>query len=148
MGFDCCFVIETELHYFIPLRTGEIMYLKLFLCLLLIFPSILAGDSVKLSNVDVLTLHHGKLTKGRRSAPVPQLQCIGGSARCAFTPQVVQCYNRGSDGQDVQWECKTDMDNSYRFGLISVSCEGYSYPDDPYILKGSCGVRYIFSQQE
>ena len=54
--------------------------------------------------------------------------------------QVVQCYNMGSDGQDVQWECKTDMDNAYRFGHISVSCEGYSYPDDPYVLKGSCGV--------
>ena len=32
------------------------------------------------------------------------------------------------------------MDNAYRFGKVSVSCEGYSYPDDPYILKGSCGV--------
>ena len=60
--------------------------------------------------------------------------------------QVVQCYNRGSDGEDIQWECKTEMDSAYKFGRISVSCEGYSYPDDPYILKGSCGVRisYIF----
>ena len=32
------------------------------------------------------------------------------------------------------------MDNSYRFGQIEVTCEGYSYPDDPYVLKGSCGV--------
>lgn len=23
---------------------------------------------------------------------------------------------------------------------IEVSCEGYSYPGDPFILKGSCGV--------
>ena len=57
--------------------------------------------------------------------------------------QVVQCYNRGWDGNDIQWECKTDMDNAYRFGQISVSCEGYSYPDDPYILKGSCGVCFV-----
>lgn len=55
---------------------------------------------------------------------------------------MVQCYNRGSDGIDVQWECKTDMDNAYRFGQISVSCEGYAYPDDPYVLKGSCGVSF------
>ena len=32
------------------------------------------------------------------------------------------------------------MDNSYQFGRIQVSCEGYDYPDDPYVLKGSCGV--------
>jgi hypothetical protein len=59
-----------------------------------------------------------------------------------FLYQVVQCYNRGWNGDDIQWECKTDMDNAYRFGEISVTCEGYSYPDDPYILKGSCGVCY------
>ncbi|EFX70643.1 hypothetical protein DAPPUDRAFT_309378 [Daphnia pulex] len=102
-----------------------------------------SSDSVKLSNIQVLTLYHGKMTNGRRSSPVPQLKCVGGTAGCgAFTPQVVQCYNRGSDGDDVQWECKTDIDNAYRFGKISVSCEGYSYPDDPYVLKGSCGLEY------
>lgn len=40
----------------------------------------------------------------------------------------------------LQWECKTDMDSQYRFGEIAVNCEGYDYPDDPYVLKGSCGV--------
>jgi len=34
------------------------------------------------------------------------------------------------------------MDNDYRFGKIEVSCEGYDHPDDPYILKGSCGLEY------
>ena len=43
----------------------------------------------------------------------------------------------------LQWECKTDMDSQYRFGEIAVSCEGYDYPDDPYVLKGSCGVRTV-----
>ena len=42
----------------------------------------------------------------------------------------------------MQWECKADMDSQYRFGEIAVNCEGYSYPDDPYVLKGSCGVCY------
>ena len=32
------------------------------------------------------------------------------------------------------------MDAAYRFGRIQVSCEGYDYPEDPYVLKGSCGV--------
>ena len=25
---------------------------------------------------------------------------------------------------------------------MEVICEGYDYPDDPYILKGSCGLEY------
>lgn len=97
---------------------------------------------VLLRDVQVLTLRHGQMTTGRRSSPVPQLNCIGGSAKGQFTPQVVQCYNRGWDGQDVQWECKSDMDNLYRFGSVEVICEGYDYPDDPYILQGSCGLEY------
>ena len=39
-----------------------------------------------------------------------------------------------------KWECKADMPGEYRFGQVTVACEGYSYPDDAYILKGSCGV--------
>lgn len=81
------------------------------------------------------------MTTGRRSSPVPQLTCVGGTAGChAFQPKVVQCLNRGSDGYDAQWECKTDMDAEYRFGRIQVTCEGYDYPEDKFILRGSCGV--------
>lgn len=99
---------------------------------------------VQLKDVNVLTLYHGKMTKGRRSSPLPQLECVNkGTAPCsAFQPKVVQCINRGSDGYDIQWECKTDMDNAFRFGEIEVSCEGYDYPDDPYVLHGSCGLKY------
>ena len=32
------------------------------------------------------------------------------------------------------------MPTKYKFGRLSVSCEGYNYPEDPYILAGSCGV--------
>ena len=70
---------------------------------------------VLLKDVQVLTLKAGKMTTGRRSSPVSQLNCVGGSAKGQFNPQVVQCYNRGWDGQDVQWECKSDMDNLYRY---------------------------------
>jgi len=38
------------------------------------------------------------------------------------------------------------MDNEYRFGKISVSCEGYDYPEDPYILAGSCGLEYTIDR--
>ena len=30
------------------------------------------------------------------------MKCVGGSAKGEFVPEVVQCYNRGSDGYDVQ----------------------------------------------
>ncbi|KAM4611840.1 store-operated calcium entry-associated regulatory factor isoform 1-T1 [Polymixia lowei] len=105
--------------------------------------------SVLLQDVKVLTLYKGRYTTARRSAPVMQVQCVGGSAGCgAFVPDVVQCQNKGWDGVDAQWECKTDMDNAYRFGRVEVSCEGYSHPNDPYILKGSCGLEYTLELTE
>ncbi|KAM7418315.1 hypothetical protein PAMA_015773 [Pampus argenteus] len=105
--------------------------------------------SVLLRDVQVLTLYKDRYTTARRSSPVPQLQCVGGSAGCqAFVPEVVQCQNKGWDGVDVQWECKTDMDNVYRFGRIEVSCEGYNHPADAYILKGSCGLEYTLELTE
>ncbi|XP_048384045.1 store-operated calcium entry-associated regulatory factor [Stegostoma tigrinum] len=123
-----------------------------YLCLL---PSLLhvngAQDSerILLREVQALTLYSEKYTTGRRTHPVPQLRCVGGSAGCnVFLPKVVQCYNKGWDGYDVQWECKTDMDKAYQFGAITVSCEGYNYPEDPYILKGSCGLEYVIELTE
>ncbi|TRY85737.1 hypothetical protein DNTS_031919 [Danionella cerebrum] len=101
------------------------------------------SDAVLLRDVQVLTLYRGRYTAARRSSAVPQLQCVGGSAGCgSFQPEVVQCYNRGMDGIDTQWECKADMDNSYRFGRVEVSCEGYTSPNDAYVLRGSCGLEY------
>lgn len=106
------------------------------------------SDRVLLQDVKAITLHQGRMTNGRRSSPVPQLNCVGGSAKHRFQPQTVQCINQGSDGHDVQWECKADMDNAYRFGNIQVSCEGYDSPYDPYILKGSCGLEYTIDLTE
>lgn len=41
-----------------------------------------------------------------------------------------------------------DMDNAYRFGKVEVSCEGFDYPDDPYVLRGSCGLEYTLELTE
>ncbi|ELT97879.1 hypothetical protein CAPTEDRAFT_219816 [Capitella teleta] len=101
------------------------------------------NDRVLLSDIKTLTLYNGKMTTGRRSSPVAQLTCTGGTAGCSsYVPPVVQCRNQGTDGYDIQWECKADLDNAYRFGKIEVTCEGYDHPDDPYILRGSCGLEY------
>ncbi|XP_055488630.1 store-operated calcium entry-associated regulatory factor isoform X2 [Leucoraja erinacea] len=116
----------------------------LWLCLGLAAEALIDSERVLLREVQSLTLYSGRYTNGRRSSPVPQLQCVGGTASCtSFIPQVVQCYNKGWDGYDVQWECKADMDIAYRFGAVTVSCEGYNYPEDPYILRGSCGLEYV-----
>jgi hypothetical protein len=40
------------------------------------------------------------------------------------------------------------MPKKYKFGKLSVSCEGYAYPDDPYILAGSCGVSNGWTVEE
>ncbi|XP_030348930.1 store-operated calcium entry-associated regulatory factor [Strigops habroptila] len=97
---------------------------------------------VLLREVQALTLHREQYTTARRTAAVPQLQCTGGTAGCSHIPEVVQCYNKGWDGYDVQWQCKADLENTHRFGKMEVSCEGFDYPDDPYILKGSCSLLF------
>ncbi|KAI9231042.1 MAG: hypothetical protein BYD32DRAFT_431722 [Podila humilis] len=100
------------------------------------------NQKVLLQDVRTLTLHRGRMTTGRRTSPVSQLNCIGGNACGDFEPDVVQCYNAGSDGSDVQWKCEADLPNNVRFGQLDVYCEGYKNPDDPYVLKGSCGLEY------
>ncbi|XP_068127235.1 store-operated calcium entry-associated regulatory factor [Hyperolius riggenbachi] len=106
-------------------------------------------DRVLLRDIQAITLYADRYTNARRSSPIPQLKCVGGSAGCsAMILGAVQCQNKGWDGIDVQWECKVDMDNAYRFGRIEVSCEGFDYPDDPYVLRGSCGLEYTLELTE
>ncbi|KAF9924405.1 hypothetical protein FBU30_005630 [Linnemannia zychae] len=118
------------------------------LCLLATAPSTASafGNSnnkkVLLKDIQTLTLHQGRMTTGRRTSPVPQLKCVGGNACGDFEPEVVQCTNSGFDGHDVQWRCQADLPDNLRFGEIEVYCEGYAYPDDPFVLKGSCGLEY------
>jgi len=36
----------------------------------------------------------------------------------------------------VQWKCEAELDVGVRFGATDVTCEGYDFADDPYILQG------------
>jgi len=104
-----------------------------------------AYDSVLLQDVKALTFTKGQYTAARRSSPIPQLNCVGGGASYSteLFPSTVQCVNVGVDSYgNVQWKCEADLDSSVKFGETIVNCEGYSNPDDPYILKGSCGLEY------
>lgn len=96
--------------------------------------------AVLLKDVKVLTLYSDRLTAG--SKPIPQLRCTGRSGNCRFAPDVVQCVNVGSDGIDAQWKCEANLHKSVKFGRLDVSCEGFNYPNDPYIVQGSCGLTY------
>lgn len=117
------------------------MNLRIIFLLMLFTISVLAKrDRIKLKDVETLTLYSDKFTTSRRSAPIKQLACVGGY--CRVVVQAAQCYNRGFDGNDIQWECKSELPSNYKFGRLEVSCEGYEYPDDDYILVGSCGLEY------
>ena len=98
---------------------------------------------IPLRDVEVLTFKNGLMTTGRRSSPVRQMQCIGGSAKIdSYKLDTIQCKNVGYDRNDVNWKCETVLSDHYKLGKTEVSCEGFDYPDDPYILVGSCGIEY------
>lgn len=102
------------------------------------------NDAVKLSQVRTLTLRNNAKTSHRRVSAIPQLKCVGGDARGKYEVDVMRCTNSGSeyDAEDVQWTCKASLPPEFKLGSTDVICEGYDSPDDPYILKGSCGVEY------
>jgi hypothetical protein len=56
----------------------------------------------------------------------------------------MRCKNSGSDydSENIQWTCTASLPDEFKLGSTDVICEGYDYPEDPYILKGSCGVEY------
>lgn len=105
--------------------------------------SVASASKALLRNIEVLTFYRNEYTTGRRSKPLPQIDCERGCSQ--FTPDEVQCYNRGFDGFDVNWECKAQLPDGMRFSKVVVGCEGYDYPDDPYILRGSCQVVFTLS---
>jgi hypothetical protein len=96
-------------------------------------------NKVLLSEVQTLSLQKNKFTAGRRNPPIPQLNCESGY--CENGPHNIMCKNVGKSDNDFVWECTGyGLTPGYMLGRADVSCEGYNYPDDPYILVGSCGV--------
>ena len=96
-------------------------------------------DKVLLKNVETLTFSNDLVTTGRRSSPVSQMTCTSGP--CHLRPSTVACKNIGISDKDPSWDCKAELSGS-KLSYVEVSCEGYDYPDDPYILVGSCALIY------
>ncbi|KAF8968177.1 DUF1183-domain-containing protein [Flammula alnicola] len=100
---------------------------------------------VELVKIPSLTFYKDAYTAARRTSALPQLVCIGKPCKL-FQPEVVRCVNLGGVGTDVDWKCEADLPDSLRFGKVEVSCEGWSRPGDPYVLKGSCSLEYRLVQ--
>ncbi|KAJ4477206.1 DUF1183-domain-containing protein [Lentinula aciculospora] len=96
---------------------------------------------VKLASIRALTFYKDAVTDARRTSPIPQLGCVGKPCK-AYQPEVVHCKNIGGTGLDVDWKCEADLPEALRFGKVMVSCEGWSGPGDPFVLKDSCSLEY------
>ena len=131
------------------MRVGIILLLLALVILVTAWPfksGDKSGERILMRDVTALTLRQGQYTTGRRTNPILQLQCVGGSACHSFTPQVAQCTQTGWDGKDAQWRCEIPhLPSEMVVSSIDVACEGYDYPDDPYILAGSCGLEYTLN---
>ncbi|KAB5558360.1 transmembrane protein [Coniochaeta sp. 2T2.1] len=102
-------------------------------------------NAILLSEVQSLTLRNRKQTTHRRVPALPQLKCISPKRICdLYTVDVMRCQNQGTgySEEDIQWSCTASLPSTLKLGSTDVICEGYSSPDDPYVLKGSCGVEY------
>lgn len=116
--------------------------------MLTLFALVHGHTPVLLKNVRVLTMHKDRLTTARRGAPVQQMECVGGTCHTPHHPQVIQCYNQGTDDKgEVQWACKAELHKTCHLGTTTVSCEGFTSPEDDYVLAGSCGVEYAIHCQ-
>jgi hypothetical protein len=95
---------------------------------------------IRLADVQTLTFTRDDYTTARRSSPIPQMKCTG--ENCQYAPSSAMCRNIGLDGHDVVWQCEASFPRGVKFRHVSVSCEGYAYPEDEHVLYGSCGLKY------
>jgi hypothetical protein len=119
------------------------------LILVLFLSTTFAHQKVLLGDIQSLILHKGQYTNARRTNPIMQLSCIGGSASLRSNEvTTVQCSNMGYDGNDYTWKCQSELPSDLKLGRVTVSCEGYDYPNDPHVLTGSCGLKYTLDYSE
>lgn len=110
-------------------------------CLLLSFAC--AHSKILLSDVKELTFHALEVAKSKKAYnKFPQLVHVGETSGSVPVLDLVTC-TRHSDGPgDPTWRCSAKTPEGMAFGKTDVICEGFSYPDDPYILEGSCSLEY------
>ena len=107
------------------------------------------NNGFDLRNVQTMTFQKNNYTKGNRTDPIPQLNCVGGNA-CGHSYKVnsVQCKNNGIDeNDDVQWKCDTNLPYDLSLGETNLNCEGLTSSMDKIKLKGSCGLEYTLNDK-
>jgi len=97
-------------------------------------------EAVLLHEIKELDFVKGAYTVSRRLPAIPQLDCVGGSAQGVYEPGLVRCVNTGITAP--HWRCEATLDKDVQLGSVTVTCEGYTGLNDPYILRGSCGLQY------
>jgi len=97
-------------------------------------------EAILLHDIKELIFVKGANTLSRREPAIPQLECVGGSAKGTYEPNVVRCVNVGHILP--HWRCEATLDSSVQLGSVAISCEGYTAPEDPYVFRGSCGLQY------
>lgn len=110
--------------------------------------TVFSFEKVLMRDIKVLVFNKGAYTIGRHNSRIPQLNYIGGNGKAHIHKvNSIQCRNHGYDGRDIIWDCAADIaeDNDYKIilGKRYISCEGYEYPGDPYILNESCNIEYL-----
>lgn len=63
---------------------------------------------------------------------------------------MVECDNAGfdQDRRKFNWRCQADVSDRVEFNHVEVICEGYDYPEDDYILLGSCGLEFTLDYRD
>lgn len=56
--------------------------------------------------------------------------------------------NSKKDRTQIKWKCIAQMSDKVRFNHVEVICEGYDYPEDDYILLGSCGLEFTLDHTD
>jgi len=103
------------------------------------------NDRIKLSDVKVLQFNVGEMAVNTRTPEdIPRVTCaynpLGDDNAL---PRSILCKNKGTDDTgSIIWKCEGKMNKALEFDNIQVSCEGYDYPGDEFIRKGSCALTY------
>lgn len=121
------------------------MILKLILYTFLIKDCYSYENTIYLPTVNSLTFNKHEFTTYRRTYPIPKLICQSNLQYDydKYCPSVVRCYNTGFDDTgNISWECNAELEDLFKIGKCVVSCEGYNNSSDPWILSGSCGLKY------
>ena len=138
-------MVEYDIYF--KKRVMSIKYL-IGVVVVICLATVTTGQSnrVKFHDLGQQTFRLGYMTNARRSSPIPQITCISGYGKpdCSKGPSEITCSIVEKFGNsDAIWKCTSVLGSAYKISKYDVSCEGYDYPDDPYILDKSCGVEYV-----